>query len=495
MSLSVLFDGHELSEYLNVSVGFDRGIGPNKSISLQKNGIMRGKDFVSTTNDDKTITMPFVMCNDLGIKRRELAKILDVDEPKELIFGDEPDVFYYALPSDIPKLDEIHFLGKASIDWVIPDGVAHAKETKEFTAKINKDGILEMTVANEGTEPVPISFDVDIHADNGYFSAVSEYGVMEFGNIKEVDGTMVETPKSKTLVATNNLKDWEQWQKGNYNTENPKKICNMELGVRQDSFNTALGDLIGEMQKEGNASGGLRYVDFESSRNVYLWFRYWFETALVGQTGTSGINLVSEDGTLVCSLIIEKLDASGNTARAILKVGGENPKQYEVFPFLPTHWRKDNPITWEEGGGAMDIRKIGGTITMFWNHRFYSCYVPELENVKVSRVEFYVGQWNGRNLTNQKVTRMYLRRISVTQLNVEEWQDNPNRWTTGDHLFIDGESKRKQFYVNGQVSLRDEVVGTKYFKVPSGETKIQFYYSDFSQPIPSVRGTIREAWQ
>ncbi|MGK0612301.1 phage tail family protein, partial [Enterococcus faecalis] len=93
-------------------------------------------------------------------------------------------------------------------------------------------------------------------------------------------------------------------------------------------------------------------------------------------------------------------------------------------------------------------------------------YVPELENVKVSRVEFYVGQWNGRNLTNQKVTRMYLHRISVTQLNVEEWQDNPNRWTTGDHLFIEGESKRKQFYVNGQVSLRDEVVGTKYFKLP-----------------------------
>jgi predicted phage tail component-like protein len=495
MSITVYFDDYDLTEFLIISPGFSRGVGAPNVVELEKVGKTTGKKFVSITKNDVSIPMPFSFVDNVIEKRRKLAKILNVDEPKKLVFSDEPDKYYYAVPTGDIEFDDKKIYADGKIIWNIPDGVAHAVDAKEFAAAINSDGIMEMTVTNEGTEPVPISFDVDINADNGYFAAVSEYGVMQFGNIEEIDGEMIETPKSKLLVATNNLEDWDQWLKGSKNTENSSKICNMDLGVRQDAFNTALGEIKGEMQTEGTASGGLRYVEFEPSKNVYLWFRYWFETGLMGQTGTSGINLVSDDGKLICSLIIEKADTSGNTARTILKVGGNKPKHYQLFTFTPNHWLKNNPVTWENGGGAMDIRKTGGTITIFWWGRYYSCYVPELEDVKASQVEYYAGQWNGRNVTNQLVSFMHLRRISVTQLNVEEWQDNPNRWTAGDHLFIDGESKRKQIYVNGKASLRDEVVGTKYFKVPPGETKIQLYYSDFSDPTPTVKGTIREAWQ
>jgi hypothetical protein len=38
------------------------------------------------------------------------------------------------------------------------------------------------------------------------------------------------------------------------------------------------------------------------------------------------------------------------------------------------------------------------------------------------------------------------------------------------------------------------MVGTKYFKAPPGETKVQFYFSDFSVPAPTIEARIREAW-
>ena len=49
-------------------------------------------------------------------------------------------------------------------------------------------------------------------------------------------------------------------------------------------------------------------------------------------------------------------------------------------------------------------------------------------------------------------------------------------------------------YVDGIISMEDEMLGSKYFKVPSGETKVQFYNSDFSVLEPTVTAKIREAY-
>ena len=40
----------------------------------------------------------------------------------------------------------------------------------------------------------------------------------------------------------------------------------------------------------------------------------------------------------------------------------------------------------------------------------------------------------------------------------------------------------------------DEITGSKYFLAPPGETKIQFSFSDFSNPKPTVKAKIREAY-
>lgn len=87
---------------------------------------------------------------------------------------------------------------------------------------------------------------------------------------------------------------------------------------------------------------------------------------------------------------------------------------------------------------------------------------------------------------------MYLNNLAFTKTKVSYWKDVPNRYAKGDVISIETETKTP--YVNNLVRYSDQLKGTEYFKLTNGETKVQFYYSDFSTPIPSVKLYLREAY-
>ena len=49
-------------------------------------------------------------------------------------------------------------------------------------------------------------------------------------------------------------------------------------------------------------------------------------------------------------------------------------------------------------------------------------------------------------------------------------------------------------FTDWMANTGDEMIGTKYFHVPPGETKVQFYYSSFCNPAPVVTARIKEAF-
>ena len=51
----------------------------------------KGDDFSYTTYKAKTIPMPFTILDNIKEKYDALQKILNVDEPKKLVFGNTPD--------------------------------------------------------------------------------------------------------------------------------------------------------------------------------------------------------------------------------------------------------------------------------------------------------------------------------------------------------------------------------------------------------------------
>ena len=56
---------------------------------------------------------------------------------------------------------------------------------------------------------------------------------------------------------------------------------------------------------------------------------------------------------------------------------------------------------------------------------------------------------------------------------------------------IDGE--KGEFKVNNQIRKDDEILGTAYFKVPPGTTKVQLNISSFAE-IESAKATIKEVY-
>ena len=103
-------------------------------------------------------------------------------------------------------------------------------------------------------------------------------------------------------------------------------------------------------------------------------------------------------------------------------------------------------------------------------------------------ITIFAGQYGTR--ANPVV--MGFRELNFTKHNVQYTVDIPNRYAEGDVITIDGETTK--MYVNGVPALGDEVKGSKHFHVPPGESKIQFYFSEFCDPKPDVTARIREAY-
>lgn len=128
----VYYAGYELTEYMTATVGLDRGILPESEQRLLKIGNDDGNRLLGSSYGVRKIHMPFALNSELLEKRRELARILNTKEEQPLVFSDEPDKVWFAIPQGDIGVDEQQFLGKGTIDWVIPDGVAHAIDPKFF---------------------------------------------------------------------------------------------------------------------------------------------------------------------------------------------------------------------------------------------------------------------------------------------------------------------------------------------------------------------------
>lgn len=446
-----------------------------------------GYQIIGTTAED-VMDVYNILNSHLNFKD---ARISFNDESNKYFIGSKAD-------SDTPESGLLSFT--SSFDIICIDPHKYSTATRQFPATLNSDGILEATIVNNGTADVPISYDITHNADNGYIGIVSAEGAMEFGYIEEADGENYQ--QSEKLIDTTDFSDWEPYDK---NSQDDTKKCNLTMTTETDNNGTMLGTISGTMSTDGTADGGcwrkMLPADSEGvtgAQNFYIWGRSWFETAKMGQTGTCAINAVAADGSLIASYIIEKVDATGNTARLSM-VTGDNPKNAKkMISFTPGYWGTANPYTSRQtnGGGPWDLKKVGSKITFFWFGSYFTFDVPSLADKELAWVEYYVGQWKGHGLDRQAVkglvTGMHLRYLAVTKLNVDKWRDVPNRYAAGDVVTIDGDAKKP--YVNGMLAYDDEVVGTQYFKALPGTSKVQFVFSDFSDPLPDVTATIREAW-
>lgn len=479
MSLAVKFNDVEITQYITVLDGYTSHVGADwKPTSNEMSG-KNGDEFVSTRYGLKSIPMPFEIKDNINDNYDKLSKALKVSEPKELILGNMPDRVFYAIPKgnfDFSDLNKTSGVG--TIVWVIPDGLAHATTEKTFTAAQNASDITEVTVVNSGTESVPVSYDITHNHENGFVGIVSEYGVLQYGSISEEDGEVRE--KSQVLVKYTDCDGFAAMTEGkgilasNDNFPMDGKFIGYDSGwlkVQSSGSGSSWHGAARQLTIPADSSGVSGSVNFKAQTRIQ------FISDNASQDGLLEFVVGDADGNHLASIHIVK-GSSGANAYAIFQVQAieKNRVSYEPNASSVT---KD---------GQIAIQKQGEQFDFVFGGKTYSYRVPEAADKKAMTITIFAGQYG----TRANPVEMGFRELSFTKNNVQYTVDIPNRYADGDVIMIDGETTK--MYVNGTPALGDEVKGSVHFHVPPGETKIQFYFSDFCSPLPDVRVRIREAY-
>lgn len=466
----IKFGSYELTKNMDLIESPDFSILPLSDTELEE------------SENDKKLSLKFQMESDDFVQSRdELALALYGKKENKLTISIFENRYWLMSVEDstsfVRSMDSRDTID-VEIEFKLSKNRSFSTVIETFSAKLNSENVLEFEINNSGTVPVPVDYRIKLKKESGFIGLVSEYGAMQFGLVNEADGTMVESDKSKQL--TNNINgNFDNWTNGTtfYQDQNKKSVTTMSanatygLGILPASFsNTA----------NSNFFGAIKEIPLsESARNWYLWAQAWFETGRMGQTGMWTLAIVDEQNKPIAAYILRKGDTTGNKAQCYFWLNG---KIVKTFDFTASYWEKDNPYGSESKNARrnpFDIRKEGNRVRFFWRGSYYYYTDSAIENVKASKVQFFVGQFKGRNTSTQKVTHMYINNLAFTKLNVETWRDDPNRFPNNSEIFISG--SETLLYLNEMPRPDDEIRGSTWFKVPPGLTTVQLLLSDFAE--------------
>lgn len=478
--LSVKFGSIELSDYFKVT-DLQRDIGTERKNDTVKVGKSDGEKYLGFYREKKTIPMSFVLRYDLIEKRRELARILDVSEPQQLIFGDEPDKFYMAVPDGKIDLSEINFLGKSSINWLVVDGIAHNLEYSN--ASLTDQGII--SIENKGSYKSYPVLEAKMQSDNGLIAFINQNGkILQFGNPDEPDTVdyvesdrviwdtvMIPGAEASRGWKTNEYIFESLWD-GRYklNANGTRKFGSDGdyHFVTVDSYGTGTGGFKGityGRKISPDSQGHVGAMDFESRHGV------WFESGSIRQTGIFLTELRDKNNAAVCSIVFYKLASTNNKAGIRINIKG-NVKEWS---FEPTAWnfytKKGREFSIVKEGSTIRMH-VGGTVNGGFVH---SITLDSLKDIEVTDVVYYMGvPISGTPLSHMKLTHSTFRKD-----NVDKVRDIKNLFGEGDILTIDTQSGSA--LLNGIESYALGALGNDYegFALEPGVNKIQCINSEW----------------
>lgn len=489
ISSKVYYNGYELTEIIQVNVGFTLGLGATRENKLQKVGNADGEiQLIDARYDTNTITVPFTIPTKNINKKRELSSMLNTRKPAKLWFDSEPDKYYMALV-DSTTLTEDWKFGSGTLVFTCIDPFAHAKESVSFVAKDD-----ELIIDNNGTMPVPVMFDMVNHGDNGFIGIVNSSNVIQLGVPTEIDGHAYS--KSECLFNEgwkNGLGSWKLNQGHTWSTNDGSSKV------------TQTGTFTTEIEPPGEGgyqytrvettswgnnpvdwSGPSLYRDLPPDSNGVVGADNWkfmcygrVRAETIKDNGIQEYNLTDKNGEHVCGVRFVK-NYYGNKNITVIFYVGEK-----------MIWHSSSDL-WLSFTGVIEISKMGNTFS-FYVHNLnngkdarvgYSATVPS-----VTGITYYNAKWNvaGKSTTAMSMHNMQMK---FTKMNVNKWSDDPNTLNEGDIIHIDSTDRGLYPFVNNVQVMGLLDLGSSPIIAPVGQSVIKIAYSDFAKS-PDVTGTIR----
>ncbi|MQW22940.1 MULTISPECIES: distal tail protein Dit [unclassified Lactococcus] len=485
---SVYYDGEDLAEIVTGFTGVARHIGSGWS------NILDDKDFISNTIDSKKISVDFYFegsSKNLAELRRKVAFFLNKDKPVDLSFSDEPNIIYQAVVDGEVSFDEGFDYGYGKITFLVPSGYGGSSFTNvlnnsnsggalgEITS--NTNGSATISINNKGTLPAYLRAKVSTADENGFVRIVGENGILEMGNVAEVDG--VDLIKSELFLnavknVSSDYADFKattrQYALAGTNRPNNGTIAYQTDGLRLANAGTGTGWHQGawEFVLPKDSNGNLGASSFITNFNAV------FETGSIKQMGYLHVMLTDDNDNVVMGYAISKTSATNNKATVNFYYQDvDNVGQFISYSTRPTFEAhgvnvKLNPGFFHTQGHA-EMTKQGAQLGWLYNGKKYTLNLPELKDAKVTKIHVELGAYG----TAPKMGNMALRRIWLQKTNVQMWSDIPNRFKAGSVLQADMEAGK--IYLDDRPAMDLKVNGSSFFSIPPGESELLISGSDW----------------
>lgn len=480
------FNGVDLSHWLTIS-DVTRNVGQNRKATLIKVGTNNGKRFVQTSADESTIVVKGDMIYQLASQRRELAATLATKQPAKLVFDDEPDVYYMAIADQQTTMAEDQFLGEVAITFIVPDGLAHAVEMKSAAGASDTD----IVVNNMGSTPTAPILTATMTGDNGLVAWTNDQGgVLQFGNPNEIDGTQhddsqmayhfdfLSAPTGVTLNKT--ITNYPNYlgnstmpnsQVGVFDYNNKSKDAATPVYNRAKTDKWAGPSLYTPIKANSLGSGAGNFI-FENRLNI---------STSAKAAGRAEFNLLNGN-SIVATLVVRDSQMASDELQLEFWCQGQNLYVHAL-----------NRRLFTDGFYDASIRKLGDTIT-FKFAKINSIVNGVHTNDGATVMESYTigglsdATVDGMNawfagFSNSTGWTVNWSDSYFQWVNVDFWQDLPNRFATGDVVVADVASRTVM--VNGVEDPTLQTVGNMWesFVLQSGENDIMPVASSWATPF------------
>lgn len=517
IGMSVIFDGKNLTELFNegqgrtVPVDVTKNVASNFNNNYQDQGRRRyGQQFLYSTLSVKQIQVSFTLVGNydyFNTIAETLGGYLNVDKPKTLIFGDEPNKVWEAIPSGQASLtvdkNTAPITATVTVTFDVPKSYGENKaqalvssdgETKYGSIKKVSTGHYKATLKNFGTAETYPNIKLKFNSDNGWVGVVkSSSESYEIGNPNEAD--MQDVKRSEILLDYRDengiRKGFSSGSKNNGIFNDNSADLNGTLGI-VDVFNrpnialTSRGN--GSKFLQGSSISWDIPVDSNGERgsiNDYIWWRQVFWLGLPSQYGYLKICVSDDQGRFLYGVESKKKENGLGCDYNIMATDGKG--SYQILDsrhFYGTHLDEHNPFNAQRGWS--DMARRDDELIFYWWGSYLKYKVPILKgrkSAKVSALLSGVGQ-------SPLVTHMYVDKFCYRKDFVSATEDIPNRFGKGSVLEVDM-SKGKTFVDNLPAS-NELTYLSEPFSIGTGETEIDIYTSSWTRTDPTIEITWKE---
>ena len=547
MTFTISFNGQNISDLVDGFTSIERNFGSTWTNNLGPAGTTRyGQEFVNNYINAKTITISFIkdgIPKDWVNIRQQIASVLDVSTPSPLIFSDEPNKVWYALPDQLPTFSEdiSSLRATGTLTFIVPSGVAISSYTQELNSNnsggtngsitVNSDNSVDVLINNQGTIPAYPTFKFTHKSDNAFIGIAGQNGVVGSGS---QDQTLID---SKTTETTRVESQWLLNPSGisqNSNFSGHFNVAN-DVGNPQNSQLLTAGNLVfkkdGLRLQDGGPAPSGRTWSMQGAMQVYnvpadkignvgtanftSTFNIWAQATKMGQTGLMQVLFCDSNNKLMAGLGIYKDDTRGNSFRTQLYIGGNHPRTWKTFgpggQELNNGGHGDgkvpNPnLYFNSKTGYFTIQKKDRVFNFTFGNRGgnYPITIPELGSTKCTKVFVYMGQLKGRDVNTQYITNLSLRMFNFQKNDVIKTIDSNTDVTTfipaDNHHYGNGEvvvinmSSSKIYRREGLTIANDEMItGSEPFSVPPGQSIVNCSFGDNTVP-PDIDVTWKERY-